>query len=131
MRRQADRADELLARLRPTLKTRSVPELIEMLAFVDHINYGNGVEYFVARDGNGLIMDEIVRRGEDARAVLERYTTEPYHQSREIFTGGNGRPLTLQTFARETIEVVERRAARSKAESALPHPTDERSRPVQ
>jgi hypothetical protein len=90
--RESELAHELLATIKPRLKAMSARELLESLKTVPDGACGSfpGVAYYVYRDGNWLIMQELKTRPTSELASFRKFRDD----NREVFTGDSG-PLLL------------------------------------
>ena len=82
-RRRMEAADRVLERVKPRLQGTSPEQLIAGLRSGEP---SNEVEYFVWREGNLLIEQELARRGPSAKDALARHASDP----REVQTGAGG-----------------------------------------
>lgn len=100
-RRLQEAANQALERVKPRLQNASPEELIAGLR-----SYGphNEVEYYVWRDGNRLIEEELARRGAAARDVLRRHAND----ERILWTGVSGPYLTVGSLCKRLLYELER-----------------------
>ncbi|HBC86281.1 MAG TPA: hypothetical protein DCZ94_04930 [Lentisphaeria bacterium] len=58
-----------------------------------------GVDYYVARDGNKLLVEELRQRGASIKDILEKYKND----TRIIFTGSSGPSSSIGTVCNELL----------------------------
>ena len=89
---------KLVQNFKTTLPQKSSEELIDMF-FLDTM-VPEGPEYYLQRDGNIAIKEELRSRGESVKEVLLLHKND----HRPIFTGLNGPPDTISSVCREILE---------------------------
>jgi hypothetical protein len=126
--RRMSEADRVLADFRVQLARKSPEELINLIC-IDEVAenmwygkmedpadplsgslspghavlyHGSSVAYYVARDGNELIQEELARRGAKARQVLQSHCDD----DRQVFTGVSGPRQTIGTMCEELLRAL-------------------------
>jgi hypothetical protein len=97
-----EKADRILKELEAILPKKSPEELFGMLKL--GVGY-KGADYYVARDGNDLVIQELRRRGSAAQDAIRRHSND----KGTIFTGGGGEYLTVAQLCRQLEEKLERK----------------------
>jgi hypothetical protein len=95
--REIDLAHELLPDTKPRLSQMSARELLNSLKTFPHLEYGSfpGVAYYVYRDGNKLIMEELSLRSQELK-TLRGFRDD----LRSVFTGIAGPGLSIGELVR-------------------------------
>lgn len=97
--RKIDAADLILEHVKKRLHV-ATPE--ELIAGFRSDRPSNGVEYYVWREGNKLIEEELVRRGTEAKAALQRHARDP----RDVWTGDSGPHETVGSVCQRVLALV-------------------------
>lgn len=100
-RREVGLAHQLLSSIEPRLSELSPLELLESLKT---ISYGSGegfpgASYFVYRDGNDLLIKELMSRNTNDLISLKAFRSD----RRWVFTGDNGPPLDIGQLVRHDL----------------------------
>jgi hypothetical protein len=99
--REGHLAHELLSSLGPRLNGMSPRQLLDQLKLFPYSDYGSfaGVAYYIYRDGNEVIVGELKTKGASELDSLRGFRGD----TRWVFTGDNGRPLTVSDLVRYTL----------------------------
>ena len=100
--RKMDAADRVLEDVKPRLRKASPEQLI---AGLRSGGPSNEVEYYVWREGNKLIEEELAGRGRAARDTLQRHAEDP----RDVWTGDAGPWETVGSLCTRLLEHVQNR----------------------
>ena len=98
--RRQRRAQQILGQMRAALPAKSPDELIGMIWRGMWLRT-NGVEYYVARNGNWIIRDELKRRGEEARETLIGFRDAEHDHF--IFSGISGPGESIGDMCEELL----------------------------
>jgi hypothetical protein len=96
--REMNLAQELLATIRPHLAKMLPRELLDSLKTFPYPEYASfsGVSYYIYRDGNQMIINELASRSTSEVQSLDRFrdVRDP------VFTGDSGPPLSVGDLVR-------------------------------
>lgn len=111
--------EPILAQIEKSLPSKSIPELIAMLA-EDSPMLANAkpgsyatflppktsdtLYYLVSRDGNRVVFKELERRVTTDRNAFEEFADDRERNLRSIFTGSAGVPMRIQSLCKTLLE---------------------------
>jgi len=101
---------ELVKQLKAEFPKKSCEELIDMLngGLTPEGDFSilspEGPSYYLYRDGNDAIIQELRARGEKARYSLMQHI----HDSRLIFTGANGRLFQVSSMCQDLLDALDK-----------------------
>ena len=101
-RREIGLTDKLLDEIKPRIQKMTAPDLLESLkVFPPGASYGNfeSVVFYVWRDGNKMIMEELKGRSKGDLETLRGHTND----LRVVFTDAEGENLTVGNVVHRTL----------------------------
>jgi hypothetical protein len=97
-KRRIEAAGIILAQFKKEVGKLDDTNLFDLLIFADSTPPPTGSQYYLARDGNKLIIAEIGRRRPRVDSLLAEHSKD----RRPLFTGSSGPLLTLEVLYRRT-----------------------------